>query len=116
VRKELDDGLAALNRAGVRSRQFRAPVGIKNLFLERALAERGLVCVGWSVRSGDCLSRDPDRVVAQVVKRAGPGAIILMHEGPNVPATVRVEAIARLLTTLDARGYACVLPEARQLR
>jgi peptidoglycan/xylan/chitin deacetylase (PgdA/CDA1 family) len=114
--RELDDGLAVLRAAGIRPQWFRPPVGIKNFFLARALETRGLACVAWSVRSGDCVNRDPDRIVAHVLKRLKPGAIILMHEGQGVPGPVRVEAIARLLAALDARGIACVLPDPGQLR
>jgi len=39
-------------------------VGIKNFFLHAALAARGLVCVGWSVRSRDGTDRDLARIVA----------------------------------------------------
>lgn len=116
VRAELDDGLTALQKTGVRPRCFRPPVGIKNPFLPGALAERGLVCIGWSARGRDCISRDPARVVERVMSRLKPGAIILMHEGPNACRQVRVEAIARLLNALSERGFTCVVPETWQLR
>jgi peptidoglycan-N-acetylglucosamine deacetylase len=116
VRRELDDGLAALRQGGAEPRCFRSPVGIKNAFLHRALAKRGLVCVAWSVRSGDSRLQDPDRIVARVMKQVEPGAILLTHEGPDVPSTVRVEAIARLLGALRAQGFSCVVPDARQWR
>ena len=116
MNRELDDGLAALQQAGVRPHWFRPPVGIKNLFLSDALSRRELACVTWNVRSGDCVARDPDRVVSHVLKRIKPGSIILMHEGPAVPPLVRVEAIGRLLAALKARGVACVVPSAGQLR
>jgi peptidoglycan-N-acetylglucosamine deacetylase len=116
VRRELDDGLAALRKAGAQPSWFRSPVGIKNFFLHQELAKRGLACVGWSVRSGDCVQQDPDRIVVHVMKRIKPGAIVLMHEGPSVLPSVRVEAIARLLAALDVQGFACVVPDAGQLR
>jgi peptidoglycan/xylan/chitin deacetylase (PgdA/CDA1 family) len=113
---ELDECLAVLAKIGIRPRWFRAPVGIKNLFLRGALRERGLVCVGWSARGRDCLSRDPERVAARLLKRAEPGAILLMHEGASVDVRVRVEALSRLLDGLEARNLACVLPADGQLR
>ncbi|HZP60776.1 MAG TPA: polysaccharide deacetylase family protein [Opitutaceae bacterium] len=116
VRKELDDGMAALRTAGVQPRCFRPAVGIKNPFLHDALASRGLACIGWSVRSRDCLSREANRVVKRVLRQVRPGVIILMHEGPHAPRPIRVEAISRLLDALSDRGYACVVPETRQLR
>jgi len=116
VRKELDGGLDALRQAGVQPRCFRPAVGIKNPFLHGALAQRGLACIGWSVRSWDCVSRNPAQVVGRVMQRIEPGAIILMHEGPNVSPRVRVEALTRLLEALRARGFRCVVPESRRFR
>ncbi|MBL9209764.1 MAG: polysaccharide deacetylase family protein [Opitutaceae bacterium] len=113
---ELDLTLATLARAGVRPSWFRAPVGIKHLLLHRALARRELTYVGWSIRSGDCWLRAPEALAARVIPALHPGAIILVHEGPAVPAPVRVAGIARLLEELHRAGYTCVLPRADQLR
>jgi hypothetical protein len=55
-------------------------------------------------------------VVARILARLRPGAIILLHEGPVVPAPVRVEAVARLLAELGAQGWSCVIPRPEQLR
>ena len=116
LRAEIDDRLAALRGSGAEPRWFRPPVGIKNLFLAGALPRRGLACVGWNVRSHDFKSRSTDEVVARVMKGVGPGAIVLMHEGPGMDPRVRVHAIAALLEALANRGFACVVPEAGQLR
>jgi peptidoglycan/xylan/chitin deacetylase (PgdA/CDA1 family) len=113
---ELDDALAVFRAAGVRPTRFRAPVGIKHFLLGGALASRELACVGWSVRSGDCLGRRAEDVVASVMKRVKPGAIVLVHEGPSVPDALRVRTIALLLDALGERGISCVIPEAKQLR
>lgn len=110
VAAELDRAQAALARCDVRPDYFRAPVGIKNLALPGALARRGLICVGWSIRSGDCIARTPGNVVRQVVRHLAPGAIILMHEGPSVPRPVRVVALAQVLDVLTQEGYHCVVP------
>ncbi|HWA08923.1 MAG TPA: polysaccharide deacetylase family protein [Opitutaceae bacterium] len=116
VRRELDDGTAALRRGGAEPRWFRPPVGIKNLFLAGALAERGLTGVGWNVRSHDFRSRDPSEVASRVMGQVTPGAIVLMHEGPALDPRVRVHAISLVLDGLAARKFACVLPEADRLR
>jgi peptidoglycan/xylan/chitin deacetylase (PgdA/CDA1 family) len=112
---ELDGGLAAYGLAGAHPRWFRAPVGIKNLFLSRALVERGLQCVGWSVRSLDSISRDPTAVVDRVMARVRPGSIVLMHEGAALDARVRVRALELLLIALSERRLACILPGPGQL-
>lgn len=113
---ELDEPLAELARAGVRPRWFRAPVGIKNLWLGPALARRSLRCVGWNIRSGDCFGRSVEAVAGRVLAAAKPGAIILMHEGPSVPAALRVRTLAAVVEGLSARGYRCELPRPEQLR
>jgi peptidoglycan/xylan/chitin deacetylase (PgdA/CDA1 family) len=113
---ELDQTLDVLARAGIRPAWFRAPVGIKHLLLGRALAERQLDYVGWSIRSADCWLHSPAQLVAKVAPRLQPGAIILVHEGPSVPDPVRVAGIAQLLEELSRQGYACVIPRAEQLR
>lgn len=110
VRRELDQALAVLAASGARPRWFRAPVGIKNLFLFGALRERELRLVGWTIRSWDSVGRDPDNVVRTVMRRVQPGAIVLLHEGPRLHPAVRVEALERLVRALKAEGYACVIP------
>jgi len=115
VRAELDAGLDALGKAGARPSWFRAPVGIKNLFLAEELQRRGLTCVGWSVRSRDSVSKDPARVASRVMRAARPGSIILMHEGAFLDPKVRVHALSLLLEQLNARQITCVLPAAGQM-
>jgi peptidoglycan/xylan/chitin deacetylase (PgdA/CDA1 family) len=116
VRAELDRATAVLRQAGAEPRWFRPPVGIKNIFLRRELAARGLACVGWSLRTHDCRGRDPARIAAGALRRIRPGDIVLMHEGEGVRPPVRVAAVARLLEGLDARGIRCVIPRGEQLR
>jgi peptidoglycan/xylan/chitin deacetylase (PgdA/CDA1 family) len=113
---ELDLGTAALRHGGATPRRFRPPVGIKHLLLDAALQRRGLDCIGWTIRSGDCLARDADDVVRSVMRRLRPGAIVLLHEGPSLPAPLRVTTIARVLEALAERGFACVIPERAALR
>jgi peptidoglycan/xylan/chitin deacetylase (PgdA/CDA1 family) len=91
-------------------------VGIKSPFLGKALRQRGLRCVGWSVRSRDTVSRDPDRLAARVMQAVRPGAIVLMHEGASLDPRVRVRALEQVLVQLAARQLACVLPAPESLR
>lgn len=114
--RELDDTLRVLAPLAPPPRWFRAPVGIKSFLLPRALQRRGLHCVDWTLRSGDWLSRRPETVQANVLRRLRPGIIVLMHEGPSVPAALRVTAIGLVLEALTTRGYRCVIPSANQLR
>jgi peptidoglycan-N-acetylglucosamine deacetylase len=113
---ELDRALETLTSLQVRPRFFRPPVGIKHFFLAEALAQRGLQCVGWSVRSGDCRTKSPENLVDGIARHLRPGAIILLHEGPSVPQSVRIKGIALLLEAIAARKLACEIPELHQLR
>jgi peptidoglycan/xylan/chitin deacetylase (PgdA/CDA1 family) len=113
---ELDEASRVLAPFGPPLRWFRPPVGIKHFLLSRALALRGLQCVTWTVRSGDCLSRRPETVRGNVLRQLRPGAIVLMHEGPSVPAALRLTALTLVLEALTARHYRCILPPAAQLR
>lgn len=116
VARELDATLRVLKEAAIEPRWFRAPVGIKNLWLSRALARRRLHCVGWNVRSFDAGSSDPQAVATRVMSQVQPGSIVLMHEGPTVHEAVRVKAIELVLVALAERKIACVLPSLEQLR
>ena len=120
LRRELDQALAVfaapLPADAPPPRRFRAPVGIKNLFLAPALAARGLECIGWTIRSGDTFARDPASVASRIGRRLAPGAIILLHEGPPLSAAVRVAALERGLNLLNARGYRAIIPVAARLR
>jgi hypothetical protein len=86
-----------------------------NFWLARALRARGLTCVGWSARGLESRRRDPEAVVKSVLRGVAPGAILLLHEGPRVPAAIRVEAIRGVLERLRDLGYQCVVPGPDQL-
>ena len=116
VAREMDGALSVLNAPGRAVRRYRSPVGIKNVFLRRCLRERGLSCVAWSIRSGDGLGQAPEAIVARVLREVRPGAIVLMHEGPNVAGPVRVDAIRGVLEGLQARDYRCMIPGDATLR
>ena len=115
VGRELDTGLEALGRAGVRPRRFRPPAGIKNLWLASALRQRGLTCVGWSARGLERWPGDAETVAARATRGVAPGSILLLHEGPRIPSAIRVEGIRRVLGRLREQGYRCVIPGPEQL-
>jgi peptidoglycan-N-acetylglucosamine deacetylase len=113
VRREIDNALAAFAALGVpRPTRFRSPAGIKNIWLHRTLATRRLACIGWSARGLERRLRTPAAVAARLARAVSPGAILLLHEGPAVPAPVRVEAVRLVLENLRTRGYRCVIPSA----
>jgi peptidoglycan/xylan/chitin deacetylase (PgdA/CDA1 family) len=94
--------------AGVTPRYFRFPGGChdsSDLALVRSAGEQA---VGWDVVSGDPFERDPAVVIRNVVERARPGSIVVMHliGAPNAPATAR--ALPAIIGSLRARGYRLV--------
>jgi peptidoglycan/xylan/chitin deacetylase (PgdA/CDA1 family) len=115
VARELDTGLAVLRATGVNPTRFRPPAGIKNLWLGTALRARGLTSIGWSARGLEHWPGDAAAVATRVLRGVAPGAILLLHEGPLLPAAIRVEAIRRTLEGLQANGYRCVVPGVEQL-
>lgn len=115
VARELDAALTVLEAQDVRPQRFRPPAGIKSLWLAGALRRRGLTPVGWTARGREFGAGASELVAARVLRGLAPGAILLLHEGPRVPAGIRVVAIRRVLERLQAEGYRCVIPETAQL-
>ena len=115
VRRELDLAFNALRASGITPTRFRPPAGIKNFWLARALRTRGLTGVGWSARGLERWSHEAAAVADRVLRHLAPGAILLLHEGPRVPAAIRVQAIRLVLERLQAQGYRVVVPTPGQL-
>jgi peptidoglycan/xylan/chitin deacetylase (PgdA/CDA1 family) len=59
---------------------FRPPYGITNPFIARALKKFNFKTIGWSIRSLDTVIKDPEKIIKRILKKIGPGAIILMHD------------------------------------
>jgi peptidoglycan/xylan/chitin deacetylase (PgdA/CDA1 family) len=115
VARELDAALEVLRDAGVTPTRFRPPVGIKNLWLATALRARGLTAIGWSARGLEHWPGAVEAVATRALRGLAPGAILLLHEGPPVPAPIRVHAIRRVLERLREQDYRCVVPGPEQL-
>jgi len=116
ARREVRDGAAALaDLTGVAPRWFRPPYGrLRRCMLDEA--ERGgqrLVLWNRSVVDWGLLGRA--RWIARRLAAAGPGEIVLMHDGArgsNRPGEL-VEVLPGFLADLGRRGLALVaLPEA----
>ena len=114
--QELDLTQEVLKEAGADAFLFRSPVGIKNVFLHRYLKNRGLRFVAWSIRSGDVLEKNSDKIVERVLREVKPGAIILMHEGQSLPQSRRLDALKGVLNGLSERGFTCVIPHDDSMR
>jgi peptidoglycan/xylan/chitin deacetylase (PgdA/CDA1 family) len=96
------DGAAELiaYATSVRPLLFRAPYGARCRDLDRALAERGLVQVGWNMDPQEWRGEDEDAIVSYTtaaLRRAKGPTILLLHD-KNVSA---VRALARILDFVD---------------
>ncbi|MDH3319679.1 MAG: polysaccharide deacetylase family protein [Betaproteobacteria bacterium] len=100
------DTLAAL--AGVAPRFFRAPAGLRNPFLDYALARLGLQLVSWTRRGYDTRNANAEDVLARLTRALAPGDILLLHDGHTKRsvhgAPVVLEVLPRLLDTLAGAG------------
>jgi peptidoglycan-N-acetylglucosamine deacetylase len=97
---------------GTRPTWFRAPVGMKNPAVHPLLGERGMRLIGWTVRGFDAVRSDPADVARRIVPRCRPGSIIVLHQGREHS----VRCIERVITEVQERGYAFVLPSDERLK
>lgn len=86
---------------GLRMRLYRPPFGVTNPPIARAVKNLGLIPVGWSVRSLDTMTKDPDRVVDRVMKHLRGGDVILLHDRLENSE----ELLEKLLPALRTQHY-----------
>ena len=91
---------------------FRAPAGLRNVFLEPILTSAGLRLVTWTRRGFDTVTRDPRRVTARLIRGLSAGDILLLHDGsPARDANggpVTLEALEMLLSEMERRDLVSV--------
>jgi len=105
LRTELSQTQTAIqNATGIVPQFFRPPMGLSNPRIFRVAHSLGLKVVGWSIRSLDTISTDPEKIVARITRQVEPGAIILLHDG-NIPVERLLATVKLLLATLRERGY-----------
>lgn len=106
--KEVADGVRAVEDAAGRSaRYFRPPWGAFNLSSLQACGALGLVPVLWTVRSEGYFWRpSAPRMSQEVVRKAGPGAVVNLHDRGGFPDTPErvLEALPGIVEGLRARG------------
>jgi peptidoglycan/xylan/chitin deacetylase (PgdA/CDA1 family) len=73
------DALAAIT--GERPVFFRAPAGLRNVFLDPVLERFGLRLASWTRRGFDTRERDPQAVLAKLLDGLQGGDILLLHDG-----------------------------------
>ena len=110
--REIDAGRQTIAElTGLDSRFFRAPAGLKNIFLDPLLAHRDLTLVAWTRRGYDTRCGEPARVQQRLTENLGARDILLLHDG-HAALTVRgtpviLEVLPGLLDALAAAGLRC---------
>jgi len=106
--EQLFEGIARIEIAGgPRPELFRPPYGSFNATTLRELHALGLLMVLWSVDTRDYQEPGVPAIVERALAGAGPGAIILMHDGGGNRAQT-VTALPTIIHDLRARGYTLV--------
>jgi len=114
--REIGDCDAALQRgAAVATKWFRAPAGIKTLFLRGILAQRQRVLIGWSARARENFGGARAAPLRRLTKDSparrdfAPARISRARSGTR-------GAAFSLARTFLRHGYQCVLPRRESLR
>jgi peptidoglycan/xylan/chitin deacetylase (PgdA/CDA1 family) len=99
---EIGRAQAALTAlTGVSPRYFRAPVGMRNPWLQPVLSSLDLILVSWTRRGYDAVFGDPQKIVRRLSKNLRGGDILLLHDGSSARdrngRPVVLEALPRLL-------------------
>lgn len=95
---------------------FRAPAGLRNVFLEPVLESLGLRLASWTRRGFDTVNRDAEAVHRRLTVGLRAGDILLLHDGHAALTRTGVpvihEALPCLLDTLRARALRAVTLKA----
>jgi peptidoglycan-N-acetylglucosamine deacetylase len=112
IRREIDEAQDTLAQiTGVRPRYFRAPAGLRNLFLAPVLQALDMQLVSWTRRGFDTVRSDPAVVLAKLTKNLRAGDILLLHDHNAAVAPSGKPVIVEVLPTLlEAIGQAQLRP------
>jgi peptidoglycan/xylan/chitin deacetylase (PgdA/CDA1 family) len=118
LRREIGRAQDALAQVtGQPPRFFRAPAGLRNVFLAPVLHEFGLQLASWTRRGFDTTEGDPATVLARLTRGLAAGDILLLHDHHAARTAagrpVILEALPALLQRFEQDGLRAVtLPEA----
>ena len=117
TRRQVGEGHDAIAQAaGAAPRFFRPPWGLTNLALFPHLRRLGTPCVFWTVQPEGARAADASVQISRCRRRAGPGAILDLHDADGVPGAG--ERLGRALPGIIAslRGAGLGLVPLRDLR
>lgn len=96
------------SEAGVTPRLFRAPYGLRWFGLDGAQKQFDLLGVMWTVIGHDW-EWPADRIARRVLRKAGPGGIVCLHDGRDVQPTPDVsemlKAVRQIVPVLKGDGF-----------
>jgi peptidoglycan-N-acetylglucosamine deacetylase len=106
---EIDACAAEITRdsGGIRPAFYRPPGGFLTSQIIKVANAAGMQVLYWDIDTVDWQD-PPARTIAARALQAGPGDIILMHDGAGNPANV--VALPTIINTLRQRGYRFVTP------
>lgn len=95
---------------------FRPPHGYKSPILLGELKKKELIPIEWSDMTSDWKQPGVKKIVADIVKKARPGGIIVLHDGDktnhNSSRIQETEALPQIIDKLEEKGYKFVtVPE-----
>lgn len=120
LRREIGQAQDRLADAtGQRPSCFRAPAGLRNVFLDPVLHGLGLRLVSWTRRGFDTREADPQTVLTRLTRGLAAGDIVLLHDRHGAHMAdgrpVVLQALPLLLDRLRHAGLRAVtLPQALQ--
>ncbi|MGI5340674.1 polysaccharide deacetylase family protein [Streptomyces sp. CA-181903] len=109
ARADVEKAFAAFRRAGVQRTvpYFRFPGGCHNPAVLKELGPAKVTAVQWDVISGDAFAKRPGPVADEVLAKARPGSVVVMHcTRSAAPATEA--AVRTIVPRLRERGYELV--------
>ncbi len=83
---------------------FRPPYGVTTPVLDRAVKYTKVIPVGWSLRTLDTISRNPEKLIKKVSENLRQGDIILLHDTGRVTA----EALPGIIHGIREKGFRIV--------
>lgn len=109
IAREISLAQAAIeDTVGVTPRLFRAPYGLRWHGLRAAQKQFGLLGVMWTVIGHDW-EWPAEQVVKLVLRKAGPGGIICLHDGRDIQAKPDIgemlKSVRQIVPALKADGY-----------
>ena len=108
AKAEMDAAQATIKSAtGVAPVWFRAPGGLMSPAVFAACGDASVRAVHWTVDPQDWSGKPAERIEAEVLAEAHPGAVVLLHDGGG-DRSATIAALPNIIQGLKADGYTFV--------